>query len=244
LIDKRKDGFLFRDHTITGREITGKDGKSVRQQGSYSALAALTAFVEFNVPIQIIAPAHGSIPDAKPERDNRHPFRFGRMPDQTHSGLAGCSTAFLVVTRKTGRYDILPRGTTALDLRDNMVEGEFLGRIPVATVLAGVLVTLINIGTREADLPARAPDLYEFKETKNGRKSKGDGHTPHLAVVEVDDLHFPLREQCYGPLPRNDLERFERRIQEKCPFHGNHALHEHLIGSLQPLPVCAEKTIL
>jgi hypothetical protein len=201
----------------------------------HSALAVLAAFVEFNVPIQIIAPAHGRIPDTKTERDNRHPFRFGRVPDQTHPGLPGCSAAFLVVTGKTSRYDILPRGTTALDLRDNMVERELLGRIPVATVLAGVLITLINIGTREPDLPARAPDLYEFKETKNGRKPKGDGYTAHLTVVEVDDLHLPLREQCYGPLPGNDLERFERRIQEKCPFHGNHALHEHLIGSLQPL---------
>ena len=215
---------------MSGKEITGKEWERVRQRIPFTALVVSTAFVELNVPIQIIAPAHGSIPDTKTERDNRHPFRFGGMSDQPHPGLLGGPAAFLVVARKTGCYDVLPRGPATLDLGNNMIKGELFGRIPFSAVLARVLVTLIDIGTREPDLPARAPDLYQFKETKNGRKPKGDGHTPHFAVVEVDHLHLPLRKQGYCPLPGNDLERFERRIQEKCPFHGNHALHEHLTG--------------
>ena len=231
---------------MSGKEITRKDRERARTPGTAMTVTAFVvsiAFIEFDVPIQVIAPAHGSIPDTQPERDNRHPFRFGRMPDQPHPGLPGGPASFFVIAGKTGRHDVLPRGPATLDLRNDMVEGELFGRITAAAVLAGVLVSLIDIGTREPDLTACAPDLYEFKEPKNGRKSKGDGHTPHFSVVEVDDLHFPLREQGYGPLPGNDLERFERRIQEKGPFHGNHALHEHLIGSLQPLSGCAGETM-
>jgi len=198
---------------ITGKKVTGTNWERVRGPGQYipfTALVVSTAFVEFNVPIQIIAPAHGSIPDTKPERDNRHPFRFGGVPDQPHPGFPRGPATFLVVAGQTSRHDVLPRGPATLDLRNNMVKSELFSRITVAAVLAGVLVALIDIGTRKPDLPTRTPDLYKFKETQNGRKSKGDGHAPHFAVVEVDDLYFPLRKKGNGPLPRNDLERLER----------------------------------
>jgi len=127
---QRKDGFLLRNHAVTGRKITGKDWESVpatRIAKTVYRFVVSTAFVKLNVPIQIIAPAHGSIPDAKTERDNRHPFRFDRVPDQPHPGLLGGPAAFLVVAGKTGRHDVLPRGPATLDLRNNMVEGEIFG---------------------------------------------------------------------------------------------------------------------
>src|SRR5512139_609060 len=132
------------------------------------------------------------------------------MPDQPHSGLMGSPAALPVVAGKAGGHDILPRCLTTLHLWYHMVERQLFSGMPAAAVLTGVLVPLVDIGTGKPDFTACSFDLDQFEEAEDGWQPEGDGDTPHLAVVEVNDLHLALRKEGDRPLPGYDLERFER----------------------------------
>jgi hypothetical protein len=101
-----------------------------------------------------------------------------------------------------------------------MVKGKLLYRMTNSTVLAGIFVSLVDVGTGKTHLASRPPYLDELEKTENGGKTEGDRNAPHFPVVHIDDFYLSLREKRDCSLPGNDLERFKCRIEQKCLFHA------------------------
>src|SRR5512144_2795110 len=120
---------------------------------------ALTVFVQFDIPVDVVPPAHRSILDSERQSDNRHPLWFCRSPDKPHACFTRRPATFLVIAGKTCCDDVLPRCFSALHLRDHVVKGEVLRWMLDAAVLAGVFVALVDIRPRETDFLAGTPNL-------------------------------------------------------------------------------------
>src|SRR5512142_1225265 len=92
---------------------------------------------EFDVPVEVIAPAQGGVLHAEGHGDNRHPPGLVRGTDQPHLRLLGRPAALPVVAGQACSHDVLPGGLAALDLRYDMIEGQVFGWMPDPAILAG-----------------------------------------------------------------------------------------------------------
>ena len=100
-----------------------------------------------------------------------------------------------------------------------MIEGQFARRKRVATVLAAVIVSRVDVRARERHVIEPALDLDEAEEADDGGQLETDRNRPYLALVMRDHLHFSLAPERNGLLPVNDLERLVRRVQKKRLLH-------------------------
>jgi len=94
--------------------------------------------IQFGIPVKIIAPTFVQIigregaPDIlQLERTRTEWTLAGEHPD-----LVGHAIALDQIAARTCRDDILPRCSPAFGPRDQMVEGQVVGRMRRATVLA------------------------------------------------------------------------------------------------------------
>ena len=85
----------------------------------------------------------------------RTPLRALGFPDQRHLRFTREAVPLLGVARDTGTNHVFPRGRAAAVARDDVVEVEIVAIEHPAAVLAGVLVALEHIVTREFHLLLR-----------------------------------------------------------------------------------------
>src|SRR5208283_3764202 len=158
-------------------------------------IRASSTLIQFNVPVEVITPAQGCIFDPHCKRDHRHPPGFHRYPDEPHLCFFRSPATLLIIARKTGRYDVLPRGFSTLHLGNNMVERQVLRRVFDPAILAEISVALVDIGPREPHLPFCAFYPDKFEKPEDGRQFERDGYTPDIPVIAIDHLHLSLGEQ-------------------------------------------------
>ena len=89
-----------------------------------------------------------------------------------------------------------------------MIERQIGGGEHIVAVLAGVIVTGVDVRARERNVIEPASDLDEPEEPNDRRKPEGHGYRSYLAVVFRDHLDLPLAEERNRLPPMNHLERF------------------------------------
>ena len=105
----------------------------------------------------------------------------------------GVLPPFRLLQARQAGHEIFPGGLTALHLWNNVVEGQVLGGIFHAAVLAGIFIALVDIGAGESHFPAAALHFHQFEQPENGgQEFEGDGHAADVTIVEIDDLHLAL----------------------------------------------------
>src|SRR5262245_15012869 len=112
-------------------------------------MAAALCIVEFNVPVEVVAPALRCV--TQPDCDAYGWGRFGPLRDaaKMHPGFGRCSPSlFSVASHATGN-NILPVLPAALGDRHDMIEGQLVGGKLVTAVLTLVIVASVNIRPRK-----------------------------------------------------------------------------------------------
>src|SRR5262252_3178224 len=128
------------------------------QPGSIAVMTGTgLVVVEFDVPVDVIAPAFGRVPEAEGNADGRRLVRTPRMANEPHAGLLRRSAALAAVAAHTTGDDVFPVLAPGLRHGDDVIEGQ-LGRWErVTAVLAGVLVARVDVRPRKRHVLRRSP---------------------------------------------------------------------------------------
>jgi hypothetical protein len=82
-----------------------------------------------------------------------------------------------------------------------------------AAILTGVVVSCVDVGTRELDLWASAcPHILQ--QTHDGRELEREGDRANLTVMRLDDFDLALRPEDHSSLPVHDIERLKRCVKK------------------------------
>src|SRR6266487_4581711 len=101
--------------------------------------------VELSVPIQIIAPAFGRVPQPYGDADGRGRLGTSGHPQEPHAGFSRRTPPFPAITRNAAGDDVLPVFPAALGDRQHVVERQLVRGEPVPAVLTGMIVARVNI---------------------------------------------------------------------------------------------------
>src|SRR5438067_13560597 len=84
--------------------------------------------VELDVPVEIVAPAVGGVPETNGNADGRS--RFGALghPQKMHAGFCRRAPTLLAVARDAARHDAFPIYTAALGARHDVTERQIVAR--------------------------------------------------------------------------------------------------------------------
>src|SRR5690606_11262435 len=145
------------------------------------------------------------------------------------------------VTGHTGGDDVLPGLAPALGNGNDVVEGEVRRRIARAAILAGVLVTRIDVRARKWHIVERPPYPDATQEANHGRQPEADRHGPHFPVVYGHNLDFPLAPERDRFLPVDDLEGFPRRVEKERLLHKQYRSRDGPHGLFRAM-LCAVAT--
>src|SRR5688572_24787632 len=178
-----------------------------------------SAFVEFHVPVEIVAPALGSRVQTNRDADGRSRVGPARRPQQSHASFAWRTAALLPVTADATGDDVLPVLASAVSHRDHVVERQLRSREFLVAVLARMMVARVDVRPRERHVIELTLDSNEPKEADDRGQLDAERHRPYLAVVDRDHLDLPLAPERNRLLPVNDLERLVRRVQKERLLH-------------------------
>src|SRR5215468_9699339 len=105
--------------------------------------------------------SRAELPDGVPAR------ALGRS-DQLHRRFVRRPVALLHVASETGTHDVFPGGMPTTGQRDDVVQGKLRGRELVATVLAAVSVSDVDVVPRELDFLARQTvEVFQGNDSRN-----------------------------------------------------------------------------
>ena len=182
---------------------------------------------------------------AELEMEHGPPLRTLRLMEELHAGLAGRAVALATVAGDAGADDVFPRRFAAAIARDDVVEIEVLAVVLVATILAGVVVALEDVVTRELHFLLRHPVEKEEQNhlghanlERDGADHVGsfvaarkaeplvEGHGLEGAAVGLDDLRVALIKEHEGALDAADVDRLPQSIEyedvvAEDRFHGS-----------------------
>ncbi len=113
---------------------------------------------------------------------------------------------FAIADDTTGD-NIFPAFVPSTSHRNNMIEGELAGRKTLATVLASMMISRINIGSGEPDLVMVPLHLDVSQQSQDRRKSNQQRNTSNLSIIFLDDLNLFLEQHPNSTLPGNHLYR-------------------------------------
>ena len=187
---------------------------------THSQLGVGRVGVELHIPIEIVTPAVGGVPNSNGNGHNWIPARLHRLLHQLHAGFFWRATTFFVVTTPTGRHNIFPGLSPTLGDGDDMVERQLLGPELVATVLAGIGISREDVDAGEFDRTMNVLEPNEFEQPHDGGKFNGDRYRVDLSVVDLKDFNFTLPEKRNRLLPIDDPQGFVRRVEQKGHFHA------------------------
>src|SRR6185369_17391469 len=95
---------------------------------AFSAMRAILrdalCVVQLDVPVEIIAPALGSVAEADRNANGRGRVRTLRRAQQMHGGLGRRTSPLAPVACDAARHDVLPVFSAALGDRHHMIEGQ------------------------------------------------------------------------------------------------------------------------
>src|SRR5262252_6726190 len=134
--------------------------------------------VEFDVPVEIVAPAIGRVAEADRDADGRRRFGALRHPQQMHAGFCRRTPTFLAIARHAAGDDVLPVLAAALGDRHDMVEGQLTRWKAVAAILASVVVARVDVRARERHVVEAALDLDVAQQSDDRRQLETDGNAP------------------------------------------------------------------
>ena len=123
------------------------------------------------------------------------PFRLPGMPDQTHARLFGCGSAFFMITIKAAGDDVVPGFAVTSDDRDDMVKGQILSGTLFPTVLAGMMITGVNVRSAEFHVLKVPAHLYILEESQDAGHFDCEAYAVDLPVIFRQDLHLALDEE-------------------------------------------------
>ena len=109
----------------------------------------LASSSQFEVPVEVVAPALGRAAQSDRDADRRRRHRPPRRAHQAHARLFGRASALAAVARHAARDDVLPVLAAALRHRHDVIERELLCGEDVSAVLACVFVSRVDVGARE-----------------------------------------------------------------------------------------------
>ena len=197
------------------------DGTNSTFNNQNSALGIGGICVEFQVPVEVIAPAFGGVSDSNRDRDHGTPPRFDRSLDQPHVRFVRSATALSIVTAPAGRHDIFPGLPSTLGDGYDVVEGQFFGSESMIAILAGIAVASKNIDAGKLDGPVAFLEFDEFEQPHHCRKPDRNRNPVNFAIVHLQDFNLALPEQRDGFLPMEDSKRLIRRIEQQRHFHSD-----------------------
>ena len=169
------------------------------------------------MPDQIPTPAFRWVAHTESHGDVRLPGRFPGEVAQMHPGLFERFPTFATVTGNATGHNVGPVRRSAVRPWNNVIIGEFAHRWLASTVLALIVVTCIDILTRE--FHARAAHTDERQQPYDGRQTYRQANTVHFTRVLFDNFHFASKRQCEGALPIDHSQRFKRGIKQQNGFH-------------------------
>jgi len=105
---------------------------------------------------------------------------------EVHVGLMGGTAAFFGIAIDAGADEVVPSGLAAQRAGDDVVEGEFLGREFFAAVLAGGVVSGVDVAAVELDVLAGEAVIGEEAD------DAGDGNFEAYSADEVMIFAFEL----------------------------------------------------
>src|SRR3989442_11303468 len=95
-------------------------------------------------------------------------------PLQMHAGFGRRSASLSAVARDTARDDVFPVFSAALGDRHHMVEGQLRGRVPLAAVLARVVIPRVNVRARERHVVESPLDPYVPQQADDRRQLEAE----------------------------------------------------------------------
>ena len=223
-----------RRHAADGHEVRGRFrlGKAVAAQPQPSAFddanrleagqapaTRLSVVVQFEVPVQVVAPALGRAAQADRDADRRRRHRPPRRADQPHARLVGRASALAPVARHAAGDDVLPVLAAALRHRHHVIERELWCREDVGAVLAGEFVARVDVGARERHVIEALLDADVAQQPDDRGQLEGKRDRADLAVVMRDDLDLALAPQRHRLLPVDDLQRLVGCVEEERLLH-------------------------
>ncbi len=125
--------------------------------------------------------------------DEWAPFRAFGFAEQFHADFGGKPVGFARVARQTAANDVLPSGHAAAVARGDVIEVEIGAFEFLAAILAGVVVTLENVVTRELYFLARETIKHLQQDQARDTDASGNSADGISAVVKPREV-APLIE--------------------------------------------------
>lgn len=129
------------------------------------------------------------------------PGRLFGFFDQAKAGFSRGAPAFALVAGFAGSHDVLPAFPTPLNDGHDMVQGEQSAGELISAVLASVMITDEDIGSREPDQLPFFTQSDVVQEPENSRDLDGQRNRAYLEVRLLNDFYFSLKEELNGFLP-------------------------------------------
>ena len=112
----------------------------------------------------------------------------------------------MIAVEATG-YDILPGFRAPLDDGNYMVECKALSRALFPTILAGMMIPGVDIGSAEFRSLKTLSDLYIFEKAENAGQLNGKADAPDLSVIFGQNFDLALAKQGKRSFPGDDVYR-------------------------------------
>src|SRR5262245_139753 len=211
---------LTRAGMCRGRDVA-RPFSGPRTRGRKPRATIPYTIVEFDVPVQVIAPAFGSVPQSDRDADRRR--RVGALghPQQTHARLSRCSAALAAVATDATGDDILPVLAAAMRHRQDVIEGQLTRWKDVTAVLATAIVSRVNVGARERDVIEAPLDLDVSQQANDRRELEAERNRTNLPIVDGDNLDLALAPERNRLLPVDDLQRLVRGVEKQRMLHDD-----------------------
>jgi hypothetical protein len=101
-----------------------------------------------------------------------------------------------------------------------MVERE-LGLLELfAAVLAAVFVAREHVGAGKSDHLFLAGERHVAEEPEDGRNLHAEAHGPNFHLTLFNHFNFSFEQQLEGTLPRDNVQGFERRVEDQGVSHA------------------------
>lgn len=166
------------------------------------------------------------------------PHGLFRFSDEGHPRLLGRAVGFSGVALLAATDDILPGGLSAEMARDDMVEVELPSINGFPTILAGVLVSLVDVLAGELDVFVRRLVVeYQKDDGRDGypvidavneaeRTVGGEGEIPPILVTEAleravflkDGVGVPLVKHTDSPPCCADVHGLPQPVEDEDVF--------------------------
>jgi hypothetical protein len=147
------------------------------------------------------------------------PFRLFWMLDETHASFFRRRPSLFVIALQTARDDVVPGLASPSDNRNYMIESQILGGTFLATVLAGVMITGVDVRSVEFDVLKVLMDFYVFEQSQDTGHFDCEADAVDFPIIFRQHLHFALEEKGYRAFPAYNIDGLICCVQDECVFH-------------------------